>query len=219
MNKMLIRKPNPNFGKLPTAQEKMIRVNQRAGNSGIQNQQGSTRILFDSLLIGNAVVGPATFQFFKSPNTQGPIWQTNVDSINGLLGPGETMAAQFISFSVIQLDTATGEITELGTVAAAGPGSLPGAFYSGTWEIDISNNKVVKPSACQVFQPAFNPTHSAVVLENYRLESDLVIMPALPVIVTLRLPNFAITPVEDVAYYLRCTLMGVGSLLNLKQNI
>jgi len=221
--KINVKRPGlpPGFGMKPTPQQKIIRVNDQAGNRGIQNQQGSTRILFDTIKL-NPVAPQREFQFFKTPNQNGTVWGTNVDATNGLLGPGEAMALEYMSFCVITVETATGEIGDIQPVASlAAVNTFEFGFYTGTFEIDISNNKVMKPTALQNFLSDFNPSviGPGLFKEVMELRTDLVVMPALPVIITVRVPVWSLTVAPGYEYYLRCTITGAGSLLNLKLNV
>lgn len=200
-----------NIGRV-TPQSKMIEVNNQWGNTGIKKQQGAMRSLYDSILL----TGQTLFEFFKSPNTLLPNnIGTNVDSQNGLLGVGETMAVEWISWQLFQYESATKRVIELTSISAstfASP-SFTSGFYAGIFEFYTANDRTLKAVDLARTNPFFNPSQAAGnLLESLELFTDQTIPPLLPWICRVIIPEYATVSTED--WYLRCTVTGTGSILN-----
>ncbi len=199
---------NPRTG-MVSPQAKLIRVNDRIGNSGIANQQGATRSLYDTLPLNGSVV----LEFFLNPNTAVP-FGTNIDSQQGILGVGESLALNWIDFQILVQDDVTGQLTTFDTVSNAG-GAFTAPFYAGTFSFQISNQVTLKPVSNKIFLPEFNPTElGAAAPETFELLTDQVIPPLLPFRVRLEVTDYG-AAIADT--FIRCTITGIGSILNTQQ--
>lgn len=208
------------IGQLPTAQQKLIEVANSTGAGNIKNEQGSTRVLYDTIILD----GSRNFNFFENPqiarNTLGPILGSNVDSNQGLLGPGESMVIEYIMFEWLQLSDATSnaKVVKLDTVSSNGAADVAQGFYSGVFSVLLANQLIVKPVSNVVFKPEFNYTITgAFNAEIFKMMTKPAIMPNLQLTVNVQVPLY----VSQAATfnYLRCTIMGVGSILNLRQTV
>jgi len=208
------------IGALPTAQQKIISVGQKAGVNNLQNQQGSTRVLYDTISLD----GKTTFEFFKNPqiavNQLGSVLGSNVDSTQGLLGPGEALAIEFISFQWIRLTAASAaaSVTQWDQVSGNGVADVSKGFYAGDFAIMIANQQVVKPVSNAVFFPPFNYTITgAFDSACFKMMTKAVVLPNLQLSIQVTVPTYATQ--AATFNFLRCTIQGVGSLLNLNETV
>jgi hypothetical protein len=217
MNKQQIRLA-PGSG---SAANKLVNTAAKLGIKDVTRNQGTTRVLYDSQIV---TAGQREYVFFVNP-LSGPAVRpffNNLDKNQGLLGPGETLAVEHMSFTYIQgkFDTSSvTDITEYELPVNSTNATLSSNFYAGTFETLIGNNVVMKPISTSVFHPKFNPSP---VTQNevgtFQFKTDLVIMPNLTFAVRLILP-VAITPEEDVNEAIRCTIYGRGTILNLNTTL
>lgn len=210
----------PQIGALPTAQQKIISVAQKTGAGNIENEQGSTRVLYDTLpLDGNTI-----FNFFANPqasrNTLGTTLGSNVDSNQGLLGPGETLAIEYVSFQWVRLSAASpnASVTGYGPVSSNPVADVNLGFYNGNFQILLANQVILKPLGNSVFQPEFNYTITgAFNAEVFKMMTKAAVMPNLQLAVQVTVPTYATQ--AATFNYLRCTIQGVGSILNLRETV
>jgi hypothetical protein len=124
-----------------TPQNKMVAVNNKFGNTNIAAQQGTTRVLFDSLPLD----GSTELRFFENAGSrQYPF--TNVGAEGNRLNVGETFVIQKIYFGIIEVDTDTGLIIEFGDLPAFAPFQFKGEF-----SFQIANNQVIKQLPLDMF--------------------------------------------------------------------
>ena len=72
-----------------TPQQKTIGVNDKFGNTGIRKQQGTTRIIYDTLPLD----GTRVFEFFKNSQSR-PFPYSNTGSDGNKLGVGNTLVIE-----------------------------------------------------------------------------------------------------------------------------
>lgn len=182
-----------------TPQQKIVSVNNRFGNTNIKGQQGSTRVLFDSLLFS----GQQEFRFFENcASRQYPF--TNVGSEGNRLTVGETFVIEKIYFGIIETDPDTGLVSNF-DILAGGPFDLKGEL-----SVQIANNQVIKQLPLDMFFSSdANPT--AVNATDYAFDcfTDIVIPPLLEYVVNVRLAYSA----ETENTYLACFLEGTAGIL------
>jgi hypothetical protein len=78
----------------------MVGVNNKFGNTGIKSQQGTSRLIYDTLPVGTNT----TFRFFEdSASRNFPF--TNTGSDGNKLGVGDTMVIESVQFSYIDVTT------------------------------------------------------------------------------------------------------------------
>jgi hypothetical protein len=181
-----------------TPQAKMVAVNNRFGNTNIKNQQGTTRVLFDSI----ALNGNTELRFFENAGLkQYPF--TNIGSDGNRLSVGETFTIQKIYFAKATFDPDTGAITNFQT-------SLPGTLSIGEFSFFIANNQVIKQLPLGLFyNTGLNPTaqnNGDVALSTF---TDIVIPPLLEFVAPVRLSN----PLNAANEYLFCFIEGTAGIL------
>lgn len=116
-----------------TPQQKLVAVNNKFGNTGIKNQQGTSRIIYDSLTTGTNT----TFRFFEdSASRRFPF--TNTGSDGNKLGVGDTMVISSVTFYYFDVINAT-NIIEGFTPIFQDLNLLISMF-----DFEIANNKVIK---------------------------------------------------------------------------
>jgi len=183
-----------------TPQQKIVGVNNRFGNTNIKNQQGSTRVLFDSIPYTNQT----EFRFFENAaSKQYPF--TNLSSEGNRLSVGETFVVQKIYFGVITTDADTGVIEEFLSM----PGGSPSTF-KGELSLQIANSQVIKQIPTDMF---IVPTSNSTAVNNsdtaFSTFTDIVIPPLLEYILTVRVANAVNSPNQ----YLVCFMEGTAGIL------
>lgn len=178
-----------------TPQQKMVGVNQKFGNVGIPSQQGTTRILYDTI---QNTAGKTNFRFFEdSTARQFPL--TNTGSEGNKLGVGDTMVIQQIQFLIWEDDFATepallnvfNNITNLAYV-----------------NFEIANNQVIKKLTLSESDGFYNKdTQGSAPIS---LETNIVIPPLLTFVLELQLP--VALSVLNVKY-VECQIIGAGGII------
>ena len=90
-----------------TPQSKAVNVNNKFGNTNIKNQQGTTRVLFDTLPLD----GRTEFRFFENSNTR-TLPYTNLTADGNRLQVGETFVIQKIYFQILNINADLPRLTE-----------------------------------------------------------------------------------------------------------
>lgn len=181
-----------------TPQNKMVAVNNRFGNTNIKGQQGTTRVLFDSI----ALDGATELRFFENAGSkQYPL--TNVGAEGNRLNVGDTFAVQKIYFGITVLDPDTGAVNTFN------PG-ISGPFVLGELSFQIANSQVIKQLPISAFiNSALNPTavnDVDVALETF---TDIIIPPLLEYVLSLRLTSYTALPNQ----YLTCFIEGSAGII------
>jgi hypothetical protein len=183
-----------------TPQQKIVAVNQKFGNTGIKDQQGTTRLIYDTLPLGAA--GAKTLRFFEdSASRQFPF--SNTGSDGNKLGVGNTMVIQSISFQLLTYDT-----VNLRFDAIALPTTVP-AIQAGLINFEIANNRVIKNLSLYELTNAFDKNIGATNDSTIELETSIVIPPLLNFVCQVQIPTF--TPAANT--YLRCIINGTGGII------
>jgi len=184
-----------------TPQQKMVGINNKFGNTDIKNQQGTSRIIYDSLPSGTNT----TFRFFEdSASRNFPF--TNTGSDGNKLGVGDTMVIESVQFIVFDVVTATGIVEQQGSLSAIN--TTPIALF----DFEIANNKVIKKVTLTEMRPEYNKSTST----NYsdlELETQIVIPPLLPYILELRLPLSIPAPAAGRVRYIQAQIIGTGGII------
>jgi len=186
-----------------TPQEKIVAVNQKFGNTGIKSQQGTSRIIYDSLPTGTNT----TFRFFEdSASRNFPF--TNTGSDGNKLGVGDTMVIESVQFTLIDVTTATGNI--VGTTSLY---NLSYAYALGIFDFEIANNKVLKKLTLTEGMSDYNKSTSQQQNGEIELETQIVLPPLLPYICNLQLPLAITAPAAGTTRYIRATIIGTGGII------
>lgn len=182
-------------------QSKNIAVNNRFGNTGIKNQQGTTVIKYDTLPFD----GRTEFRFFEG-SSQRNFPLSNTGSDGNKLGVGSTLVVERVYLSLIQISAVTGQITNIDqlTLAASNPNLLAAEL-----SFTIANSDVIKQLPVLSFLPEFNKLAENAVNTSFDFDTQVIIPPLLEYIATLRIP-FPITTADS---FLRLTIEGSGSII------
>jgi len=176
-----------------TPQQKLVGVNNKFGNTGIKDQQGTSRILYDSLPI---VAGQTTYRFFEdSASRSFPF--TNTGSDGNKLGVGDTMVISQVLFYV--LNDVTVDPTVVGNLAGIAPLAM--------FNFEIANNQVIKKVTLTEGLGQYNENTSN---QNTPvvLETQIVLPPLLPFVCELRLP-IALSSDDHIF----CQIIGTGGII------
>lgn len=184
-----------------TPQDKIVGVNNKFGNTNIKNQQGTTRVIFDSLPLD----GSTELRFFENAGSrQYPF--TNIGSEGNRLNVGETFVVQKVYFGLIGLDGDTGLYSSFESLNAVGPET----WSYGEWSFLIANSQVIKQLPFLTsFYPGLANTSVNTDDEAFGTFTDIVIPPLLEYVLTYRIPTY--TPKEN--YRLACFIEGTAGIL------
>jgi hypothetical protein len=185
-----------------TPAQKMIAVNNDLGNPGIALQQGSSRVIYDSLPLDATSFN---LRFFESVQTRS-YPRTNISQ--NRLPPGEAIVIQRMYFyAMVMAVSPTVTATNALSVGAAG-------LYQSIISVNIAQNEVIKKFSLTSMQSQFNKNskfsgNDVIVFDNY-----LIIPPQLEFTVDVQTPTYAAVGNN----FLVCALEGLGSLLAPKSN-
>lgn len=183
-----------------TPQQKIVAINQKFGNTGIKDQQGTTRLIYDTLPLG--AVGAKTLRFFEDSSSRAFPF-SNTGSDGNKLGVGNTMVIQSISFYLLTYDPATFRFTNIALA-----NSLP-AIQNGQLNFEIANNRVIKNLSLQELNSSFDKNDGATNDSTLELDTSIVIPPLLNFVCQVQIPYF--TPAANT--YLRCVINGAGGII------
>ena len=192
-----------------TPQGKMVAVNNKFGNTNIRNQQGTTRVIYDSLPLD----GRTNFRFFETANVRtAPL--TNIGSEGNRLEVGSTFTIEKIYLNAVTYDAANNTITASlnGLTFAAGDTAVP--FATGELDFFIANSQVIKQLPTSfVNGPNFNPTANNTNDHAFGFATDIVIPPLLEYIANLRTTSYA-TGADLQGYtHIQCFIYGTAGII------
>ena len=191
-----------------TPQDKLVAVNKKFGNAGIKSQQGTSRIIYDSLPVTNN--GQTTFRFFED-STSRAFPFTNTGSDGNKLGVGDTMVLGSVLFSISRRTIATGIFQDTTNLTALSIENSISYF-----NFEIANNQVVKKVTLSEAAPQYSNTTSQL-STNLVLETEIVIPPLLPYVLELRTPRSLFTmlgaPPAGQEYFIYAQIIGVGGII------
>jgi hypothetical protein len=185
-----------------TPQRKAIGINDKFGNTGIKQQQGSTVIKYDTLPLD----GSTELRFFQgSANRNFPF--SNTGSDGNKLGVGNSMVVERAYLSIVQTDEEDAtQIDNVKQVFISGPIEVVLAELS----FSIANTEVIKNVPILSFLPEFNKIAENQINTNFEFDTQVVIPPLLEYIATLRLPKYTAT----TNTYVRLTIEGTGAIIS-----
>ena len=184
-----------------TPQQKLVAVNNKFGNTGIKNQQGTSRIIYDSLTTGTNT----TFRFFEdSASRRFPF--TNTGSDGNKLGVGDTMVISSVTFYYFDVINAT-NIIEGFTPIFQDLNLLISMF-----DFEIANNKVIKKLTLTEGSQSYNK-NTAAITSDLELETQIVLPPLLPYVLELRLPIAIPAPAAGRTRYIQAQIIGTGGII------
>jgi hypothetical protein len=184
-----------------TPQQKIVSVNNKFGNTNIKGQQGTTRVIFDSLPLD----GSTELRFFENAGSrQYPF--TNIGAEGNRLNVGETFVVQKVYFGQMTVDADTGEYLSFAPLS-----TTPGAPWQyGEWSFLIANSQVIKQLPFHTcFQTNLNLTTVNANDEAFNTFTDLVIPPLLEFVLPYRINTY--TAVDNKR--LVCFIEGTAGIL------
>jgi len=184
-----------------TPQQKAVAVNNRFGNTNIKGQQGTTRVIYDSLPLD----GSTELRFFENAaSRQYPF--TNIGSEGNRLTVGETFVIQKIYFGLIELDADTGAFTGFTPINGTGA-----QYETGEWSFLLANSQVIKQLPFSVFciggQTVINPSSGQD--QTFDTFTDIVIPPLLEYVLTYRIAPYA----AEADLRLVCFMEGTAGII------
>lgn len=183
-----------------TPNQKIAGVNTKFGNRGIRKQQGTTRIIYDTLTLTTTA---SVFRFFEGVNTR-QFPQTNVGQSGNGLQVGESLSVDRMYLSLITLDAVDGDITDIGSVQPRAD------IVIGEVSIKIANTIILKPiPLSSIIGGAFNKSAYFAAYGNFEFDTSLILPPLLEFVVEVRTLVAAGTANTE----LRLTIEGVGAIL------
>jgi hypothetical protein len=180
-----------------TPQQKTIGVNDKFGNTGIRKQQGTTRIIYDTL----ALDGTRVFEFFKNSQSR-PFPYSNTGSDGNKLGVGNTLVIERSYLSIVD---ASGE-----NVRSIVP-VLDANINCSELSVQIANSTVIKQIPLVSFLPEFNKSALHTTYNNFEYDTQLVIPPLLEFVFQLRTGLYTVDP--EAPLFLRLTVEGTGAII------
>jgi hypothetical protein len=190
-----------------TPQEKIVAVNKRFGNTGIKSQQGTSRIIYDSLPVLNN--GQTTFRFYEDSSSRAFPF-TNTGSDGNKLGVGDTMVLSSVIFYAVKRTTATGIFD--GQQNLLNTGTTAFSYFN----FEIANNQVVKKVTLSEASRQYNNSTSGA-NTNLELETEIVIPPLLPYVLELRTPldlySLLGAPGQGKEWFVFAQIIGVGGII------
>lgn len=213
-----------------TPQEKMVAVNNKFGNTGIKKQQGTTRVIYDTLPLAVATAAQeVVFPFFKNcQNRSFPFTNLTMNKLQ----VGETLTLESFYVAAMRYVTASG----ITTVEAIMPLSWWPEFmglYRSDLNFYIGENGVIKDVSLNSMQAQFNDNahFSTFALypigatantingyanhDKFELKTDLVIPPDIQFEADVTTGPLAALPANpgSKSYALHIAFEGAGSLL------
>jgi hypothetical protein len=185
-----------------TPQNKIVGVNNKFGNTNIKNQQGTTRIIFDSLPLD----GSTELRFFENAGSrQYPL--TNIGAEGNRLSVGETFVVQKVYFGVITLNEDTGTFATFEPIQVSGLQD----WWLGEWSFLIANSQVIKQLP---FLSCFDNLNAITSVnsfdEAFSTFTDIVIPPLLEYVLTYRINTYAAVPNTRLV----CFIEGTAGILS-----
>jgi len=185
-----------------TPQQKLVAVNNKFGNTNVKSQQGTSRIIYDSIEI---TAGKTFYRFFEDSTTRAfPL--TNTGSEGNKLGVGDTMIVNQLAFGIWLKNNTSGLWSFQGNLLGFTGTPL------GLVDFDIANNKVIKKlTLTEAFQFYNKDTTNANNVLD--LETQIVIPPLLQFTLDLQLPVVPFSVPPNNTAYIVCQLIGTGGII------
>jgi len=187
------------------AQGKLISVARKFGNLGLQKQQGTTRIIFDTLPMDTRT----TYRFFRNNNRELPL--SNIGQRGGELSVGEAMTFQRAYLAIMEIDPDDGTV---GSFSQIENDDIP-ELTAGTVSLTIANTIVMKPIALASFFATFNKNAYWERYSNFELDTNLVLQPLIEFEMTIEVNE----PIAAADTFLRLTVEGIGSILSPRNTV
>lgn len=218
MAKKVMRRP----GGVPSANRKIVTTNKKLGVNGIQNMQGTTRVILDAVPLAPTTTKTTLTLFENCKNRQFPL--TNLTE--NKLQVGESIAVEQWTIFIMQTLTATGQLLSVFPLSY-----FPqfhrhyGAFLS----FSIAQDQVIKKQPLQSMFSVFNPNAKFMGLTQqqpaagdlatynysqdiYRTKTDLIIPPQIEFVASLEVPAIDLPAGAIYSWHMAMMIEGLGSL-------
>ncbi|RLC35869.1 hypothetical protein DRH27_06160 [Candidatus Falkowbacteria bacterium] len=196
-----MKKRFPKFAQV-SAQNKMINTADKFGNNGIKKQQGTTRVIYDTLMIDGST---KNFNFFENVQSRAfPFTNLTENKLN----VGETMSIERAYFTLIALNTATGLITSI-TPLDSDIKTMLGEFT-----IEQANTVIAKQIPVLSMSPDFNKSADFDSDWSFDFDTLLTLQPLLEFKVPARFSNNLEVGKDNETAYIRLTLEGAGAIIS-----
>lgn len=188
------------YNRMLSPQQKAVAVNSIMGNPNIQNQQGTSRVLYDTLPLD----GRQEFRFFENvANRQFPFTNLNQNKLQ----VGETFALQRIYFSIVnELEDST---YSLETIEASGLVSL----YLSDFSVFYDTMQVIKPIPFSSIFSDFSHSSQHDNAEFFVFDNRIILPTDVQFRCEVDTPNYG--GIQE-GIYLRCVWEGFGTILSPK---
>lgn len=183
-----------------TPQNKIVGINNKFGNRGIRKQQGTTRIIYDTLSLA---LGVDVFRFFDGVNTRA-FPETNVGQSGTGLQVGESLSIDRIYLAIEERAV----LTPFNIIDFTNVNTNP-AIAVGTVTIKIANTIVLKPIPISNFIHFYNKNSRFLNHSVFQFDTAIILPPLLEFVVEVR----TVIAVAQAGFALRLTLGGVGAIL------
>lgn len=182
-----------------TPNQKIAGVNTKFGNRGIKKQQGTTRVIYDTLTL---TTGVPNYRFFEGVNTR-TFPATNVGQSGNGLQVGESLSIDRMYLSIVLVDVISGDVVSVSNLTARPDIGI------GEVSIKIANTIVLKPIPLSSFDSIYNKSSNFGGHANFEFDTNLILPPLLEFVVEVR----TLVSVGTVLSSLRLTIEGVGAIL------
>lgn len=204
-----------------TNAQKILNVANKFGSKGIGNQQATTRVIYDSILLA-PTTSSSIITFFQDAKTRAfPL--TNLQE--NKLQKGEFMTVDRVTLSILKV--ATGIPTDVKNVLPLGAYTNFQGLYRSDLDFSLDTTKVLSKMSMQSSFAYFNRasklsnTDTAGTLfftqDVKEMDSDLVIPELLSFQADLKIPKITSLPV-GFDFYLTLMFEGFGTILSPKQS-
>ncbi len=206
------------------AGRKISRVTDAMGVKGIAKMQGTTRIIYDAIVLQSSTT-QQTIKFFEDVNTR-KFPYTNISE--NKLQVAETIAMQRFSMAILEVDITN---PALPLIVSINPLASIGQFkplYRSDLSISIAQDQVVKKLPLQSLYSAFNrnsqfngsqtfgnagvTTSFEVSHDVFHFDNPIVIPPQIEFVAQLQIPAFTLPAAPNREWRMMMTLEGLGSL-------
>ena len=180
-------------------QKKLMAIARRFGNAGLKFQQGTTKIIYDTLPLD----GNTTFRFFEEATSR-TFPDTNQQADGNKLPVGSALVVERVYLAII---TKTNDIVD-GIIELNGLGVQ--ALEVGELELSIANSVVAKNIPQLSMDPRFNKSAQHNSYHNFEFDTQIVIQPLLEFLFTYKVQSY--TAIADT--FLRLSVEGAGAIIS-----
>lgn len=193
-----------------TPAAKLAMVNNKLGNPGLKNNQGSTVEVFDYIDVTSTIGTSQTYNFFGAVN--GKVFPyANIQQ--NQLQVGEALSVEYIAFTRLTVTTAGNIIQKQESLLNIT------ALAMSQINFLLDNSRILKINSLTRANTLFNPRGATITNNLFFPDTNLTIPPQIAFTMELRTPiNTDAAGVGNTVYY-GCHLFGTGAILNLKTNV